>query len=67
MATLANPRCDTAIHDLPMNSTLPVLAEASIQTNDARGDGAEPLLLFSQVNRSILSKFYLKFLKPFTA
>jgi hypothetical protein len=37
MATLANPRFDTAIHDFPMNSTSPVLAEALIQTNDARG------------------------------
>jgi hypothetical protein len=37
MATLANPRLDTAIHDLPMNSTSPVLAESLIQTNDARG------------------------------
>ncbi len=37
MATLANPRFDTAIHDLPMNSTSLVLAEALLQTNGARG------------------------------
>ena len=37
MATLANPRCDTATHDLPMNSTSPVLAEALLQTNGASG------------------------------
>jgi hypothetical protein len=37
MATLANPCFDTGIHDLPRNSTPPVLAEALIQTNDARG------------------------------
>jgi hypothetical protein len=37
MATSTNARCDTAMHDLPMNSTSPVLAEALLQTNDTRG------------------------------
>jgi hypothetical protein len=35
--TLANPHFDTAIYDLPVNSTSPVLAEALLSTNAPRG------------------------------
>jgi hypothetical protein len=55
MATLANRRLDT------MNSTSPVLAEALLQTNDARGRWCRVATSILRVNRSTLSKVYLRF------
>jgi hypothetical protein len=61
MATLAIPRFDTATSDLPMNPTSPVLAKALLQTNDARGRWCRTAASILRVNRSTLSKFYLRF------
>jgi hypothetical protein len=61
MATLAIPRFDTATSDLPMNPTSPVLAKALPQTNDARGRWCRTAASILRVNRSTLSKFYLRF------